>query len=225
MAARPAQTTAGTRAGEGRAGNDGRRRVGRLAAANRVPRFSPAVQGLPRVARTSPVARPFAGLAGDADRYGRDVLRHRAADPGRSGALRPAQLAERTVMVDLLPMSQPALVRPDGEIVLSRHTLAGGDVSRARPGAARGLRSVQLGDHDWPSHRQDGRRLQGPRRPTAPLTVTVHERFDWWAGASESKARRSSSWTGPTTTWSPPRALSLSRPPTGAASGATHLTG
>ena len=97
------------------------------------------------------------------------------------------ELAERTVTLGtLLPMSQPALVRPEGEIVLSLQTPArGGDVSRELAQALLAAFDAEPGEGvTRPPDPQDGRRLQD-LLADAPLTVTVHERFDWWAGESE----------------------------------------
>ena len=138
MAARPAQTTAGTGAGEGRAGTD--TAAGEVApVGGREPcpcgsgRRYKACHGSGR--RTPPVTRPFAGLAGECDWVAlREIVPSATAPLTLADQVlsdRP-ELAERTVTVGtLLPMSQPALVRPDGEIVLSLQTPArGGDVSR-----------------------------------------------------------------------------------------------
>ena len=96
-------------------------------------------------------------------------------------------LAERTVTLGtVLPMSQPALVRPEGEIVLSlRAPARGGDVSRELAQALLAAFDAEPGEGvTRPPDPRDGRRLQD-LLADAPLAVTVHERFDWWAGESE----------------------------------------
>jgi hypothetical protein len=136
------------------------------------------------------VARPFAGLAAECDWVAlREIVPSATAPLTLAGQVlsdRP-ELAERTVTVGtLLPMSQPAIVRPEGEIVLSLQTPArGGDVSRELAQALLAAFDAEPGeDVRRPSDRQDGRRLQD-LLADAPLTVTVHERFDWWVGESE----------------------------------------
>ena len=140
--------------------------------------------------RPPPVTRPFAGLAGECDWVAlREVVPSATAPlPLADQVLsdRP-ELAERAVtLATLLPMSWPALVRREGEIVVSLQTPGrGNDVSRDLAQALLAAFDAEPGEGITRlPEAQAGPRLQD-LLAGAPLTVTVHEGFDWWVGASE----------------------------------------
>ncbi|MGZ8737003.1 MAG: DUF5926 family protein [Nocardioides sp.] len=127
------------------------------------------------------VARPFAGLAGEAD-----VIAMRELVPAATAPLTVKDSARTVVLCSLLPMAAPALVRQDGTIWLGlqvQHNF--GDPSRdlgavlekalaAEPGEVVGLT-------DPPG---EGSRLQD-LVADASLEVTVHEGFDFWVADVE----------------------------------------
>ena len=140
--------------------------------------------------RTPPVTRPFAGLAGECDWVAlREVVPSATAPLTLADQVlsdRP-ELAERAVtLATLLPMSWPALVRRDGEIVVSLQTPGrGNDVSRDLAQALLAAFDAEPGEGITRlPEAQAGPRLQD-LLAGAPLTVTVHEGFDWWVGASD----------------------------------------
>ncbi|MGZ8741325.1 MAG: DUF5926 family protein [Nocardioides sp.] len=127
------------------------------------------------------VARPFAGLAGEAD-----VIAMRELVPAATAPLTVKDSARTVVLCSLLPMAAPALVRQDGTIWLGlqvQHNF--GDPSRdlgavlekalaAEPGEVVGLT-------DPPG---EGSRLQD-LVADASLEVAVHEGFDFWVADVE----------------------------------------
>ncbi len=122
------------------------------------------------------VARPFAGLDGEAD-----IIALRELVPAATAPLTLKDSDRTVVLCSLLPMAAPALVRQDGTIWLGlqvQHSF--GDPSRdlgavlekalaAEPGEVVGLT-------DPPG---EGPRLQDLLAP-GPLDVTVHEGFEFW---------------------------------------------
>jgi hypothetical protein len=127
------------------------------------------------------VARPFAGLASEAD-----IVALREFVPAATAPL-PLTDSDRAVLLcSLLPGASPALVREDGTIWLGLQVQhAYGDPSRdlaavllkaldAEPGTVVGL----------PESPGDGPRLQD-LVTDAPLEVTVHEGFDYWVADLE----------------------------------------
>jgi hypothetical protein len=128
------------------------------------------------------VARPFEGLPNEPD-----IVAMREIVPAATTPLTLRSDAERSVVLcSLLPTAAPALVRPDGTIWLGlqvQHSF--GDPSRdlaavlvqalaAPPGTALGLT-------DPPG---EGPRLQDLVADD-PLTITVHEGFDFWVADVE----------------------------------------
>ena len=122
------------------------------------------------------VARPFAGLVGEAD-----IIALRELVPAATAPLTLAGSDRAVVLCSLLPMAAPALVRQDGTIWLGLQVQHGfGDPSRdlgavlekallAEPGEVVGL-------VDPPG---EGNRLQD-LVVDEPLEVTVHDGFDFW---------------------------------------------
>jgi hypothetical protein len=122
------------------------------------------------------VARPFAGLAGEAD-----LVAMRELVPAATAPVKLAGSDRDVVLCTLLPMAAPALVRQDGTVWLGLQVQHGfGDPSRdlgavlekallADPGEVVGL-------VDPPG---EGNRLQD-LLVDEPLEVTVHGGFDFW---------------------------------------------
>lgn len=122
------------------------------------------------------VARPFAGLASEAD-----LVALREIVPAATAPLRLRDSDREVLLCSLLPGAAPALVRQDGTIWLGlqvQHSF--GDASRelgavleraldAEPGEIVGLTTAP----------GEGNRLQD-LLADGPLEVTVHDGFDYW---------------------------------------------
>jgi len=127
------------------------------------------------------VARPFAGLAGEAD-----LIAMRELVPAATAPL-PLKDSDRTVVLcSLLPMAAPALVRQDGTIWLGLQVQHGfGDPSRDLGAVLEKALAAEPGDvvglTDPPG---EGNRLQD-LVADGPLEVTVHEGFDFWVADVE----------------------------------------
>ena len=127
------------------------------------------------------VARPFAGISGEAD-----LIAMRELVPAATAPL-ALQGSDRTVLLcTLLPMAAPALVRQDGTIWLGLQVQHGfGDPSRDLAAVLEKALSAQPGDvvglTDPPG---EGNRLQD-LVAEAPLEVTVHDGFDFWVSDVE----------------------------------------
>jgi hypothetical protein len=127
------------------------------------------------------VARPFEGLAGEAD-----LVALREFVPAATAPLVLADSDRAVQLCSLLPAAAPALVREDGTIWLGlqvQHSY--GDPSRdlaavltkaldAEPGSMVGLTEAP----------DEGPRLQDLVRDE-PMTVTVHHGFDYWVADLE----------------------------------------
>jgi hypothetical protein len=127
------------------------------------------------------VARPFAGIAGEAD-----LIAMRELVPAATAPL-TLQGSDRTVVLcSLLPMAAPALVRQDGTIWLGLQVQHGfGDPSRDLGAVLEKALAAEPGDvvglTDPPG---EGNRLQD-LVVDEPLDVTVHEGFDFWVADVE----------------------------------------
>lgn len=139
-----------------------------------------ACHGAPGGAADVYVARPFAGLASECD-----IVAMRDLVPAATASLRLTSDPERVVrLCTLLPMASPALVRESGEIWLGlqvQHSFGdpardlGAVLEAALAKAAEGeVGAVGLTDPPGP-----GARLQD-LVDEGPLTVEVHEGFDFW---------------------------------------------
>ncbi|MCW2808664.1 MAG: motif protein [Marmoricola sp.] len=127
------------------------------------------------------VARPFEGLAGEAD-----VVALREFVPAATAPLRLKEDDRAVLLGSLLPAAAPALVRDDGTIWLGLQVQhAYGDPSRdlaavllkaldAEPGSMVGLTEAP----------GEGPRLQDLVTDDA-LEVTVHDGFDYWVADLE----------------------------------------
>ncbi len=136
------------------------------------------------------VARPFAGLAGEADWVALRELVPAATAPLRLSEKARAQHGDRDIMLaTVLPLAWPGLVKPDGRIFLGlQRSTHSGDVSRdialtlelafdTEPGSP-----VQMPPLPGP-----GARLQDLLSDD-PLAVTVQEGFDFWLDDSAGAA-------------------------------------
>jgi hypothetical protein len=137
------------------------------------------------------VARPFEGLASECD-----WIALREVVPSATAPLRLADpaLAERDVtLATVLPMALPALVRPDGRILLGLQVHArSGDVSRdlahALEQALAAEPGTMLPGGGLPG---PGARLQDLLDPAAALAPTVHPDFGFWlTGADDDPVNR-----------------------------------
>ncbi|MGN6576303.1 MAG: DUF5926 family protein [Nocardioides sp.] len=127
------------------------------------------------------VARPFAGLAGEAD-----IIALRELVPAATAPLTLTGSDRTVVLCSLLPMAAPALVRQDGTIWLGLQVQHGfGDPSRDLGAVLEKALVAEPGDVvglvDPPG---EGNRLQD-LVADEPLEVTVHDGFDFWVADVE----------------------------------------
>jgi uncharacterized protein DUF5926/SEC-C motif-containing protein len=127
------------------------------------------------------VARPFAGIAGEAD-----LIAMRELVPAATAPLALAGSDRTVLLCTLLPMAAPALVRQDGTIWLGLQVQHGfGDPSRDLGAVLEKALAAEPGDvvglTDPPG---EGNRLQD-LVAGVPLEVTVHEGFDFWVSDVE----------------------------------------
>jgi hypothetical protein len=123
------------------------------------------------------VTRPFAGLVDEPEWVAlREVVPAATArlqlrdDPGRD-----------VVLSTVLPLAWPAMVRPDGQVMLGLQVHSrSGDVSRDLAGALELALAAEPGSAvHAPGLPGPGPRLQD-LLADVPLDVTVHEGFDYW---------------------------------------------
>jgi uncharacterized protein DUF5926 len=128
------------------------------------------------------VARPFAGLADEAEWVALRELVPAATAPLRLAPDLLAEYGERPVSVaTVLPMAWPAMTRPDGRVLLGlqRHAHSG-DASRDLAAALlRALRTPPGQSVSVPPLPGPGPRLADVL-DDGPLDITVHEGFDFW---------------------------------------------
>jgi hypothetical protein len=124
------------------------------------------------------VRRPFAGLTGEGDWVAmREIVPAATAPVTLTGDNKGRQVTVATV----LPLGWPAMVRADGLVFLGLQVTGGtGD-----PGRDLGAALIEALAADPGSAVTDlPRPADGPRLPDLvadqPLTVTVHEGFDYW---------------------------------------------
>ena len=127
------------------------------------------------------VARPFAGITGEAD-----LIAMRELVPAATAPLALAGSDRTVLLCTLLPMAAPALVRQDGTIWLGLQVQHGfGDPSRDLGAVLEKALAAEPGDvvglTDPPG---EGNRLQD-LVAGVPLEVTVHEGFDFWVSDVE----------------------------------------
>lgn len=136
------------------------------------------------------VARPFAGLPGEADWVAlREVVPAATAPLTLAPDLAAEHVGVTVTLSTVLPLAWPALRRADGAVVLGLQThTASGDASRDVAAALLRALSTEPGTPVVPAGLPEaGPRLQDVLDLAVPLRVTVHEGFDYWIeGADES---------------------------------------
>lgn len=125
------------------------------------------------------VARPFADLPGECD-----WVAMREVVPAATArlTLRPEFANDRDVsLATVLPLAWPALVRADGAVTLGLQTRTGsGDASRDVAAALLAALDTAPGNPVSVGRAGPGPRLQDVLDPDAPMTVEVHDGFDFW---------------------------------------------
>jgi hypothetical protein len=151
--------------------------------------------GRPRpAAAPTYVARPFAGLPGEADWVAlREIVpAATAVVPLAEDYRRPADgdrpAVEEVTVATVLPLAWPALRRSDGSVYVGLQTAGGsGDASRDVAAALLQALDVDPGTPVQPGGLPDeGPRLQDVLDVGRPLQVQVHEGFDFWIEDAES---------------------------------------
>jgi hypothetical protein len=139
-----------------------------------------ACHGRGAAARSDPyVGRPFEGLPGECDWVAlREIV------PAATATLRLTGEHEgrEVTLATVLPMAWSALVRTDGEVFLGLQVAGGsGDPSRDTAAALQRALAAEPGSPVPPEGLPGpGPRLQDLVDPGHPLTVRVHESFDFW---------------------------------------------
>lgn len=151
-----------------------------------------AADGTTRKPRPAPyAARPFEGLAGEADWVAAHEILPAATAPLtlRAEALPEGVAAPASVtLATVLPMAWPALHREDGSVlVASQSGTSSGDASRDLAAALLAALAAEPGGPvtQVPRVTADTPRLQDLLDVEAPLAVTVHEGFDFWVDGQE----------------------------------------
>lgn len=121
------------------------------------------------------VTRPFAGLDGECD-----LVAMREIVPAASAPVTTLD-GRDVLLVTLLPMAWPALHRADGTVLVALQTGgSSGDASRDIAAALQRALDTAPGNPVPENGRPGaGPRLQDLLAP-GPLTVTVHDGFDYW---------------------------------------------
>jgi hypothetical protein len=129
------------------------------------------------------VPRPFAGLTDEAEWVALRELVPAASAPLRLAPQVTAEAGERTVVLaTVLPMAWPAMHRSDGTIFIGlQRQVNSGDVSRDLAAALISALQTPPGQTvAVPSLAGPGPRLQDVLVVDEPLTVTLHEGFEFW---------------------------------------------
>jgi hypothetical protein len=138
-----------------------------------------------RAARVVPVERPFEGLAGETDWIALREFVPAATAPLTLAPDVAAEHPDRPVtLATVLPGAVPALARDDGSVLLGvQTTTSSGDPSRDVAAALLAALAAEPGTSvTLPGLPGPGPRLQDVLDPAAPLAVTLHDTFDYWAG-------------------------------------------
>jgi hypothetical protein len=150
-----------------------------------------------RAARAAPVERPFEGLAGETDWIALREFVPAATAPLTLAPDVEEQHGERSVsVVTVLPGAVPALSRAsrpggtaeggsakDGEVLVAlQAATSSGDPSRDVAAALLAALEQEPGRAVTLGLPTPGPRLQDVLDPHAPLVVTLHSSFDFWAG-------------------------------------------
>jgi hypothetical protein len=133
------------------------------------------------------VPRPFAGLVDEPEWIALRELVPAATAPL---ALRPEYGARRVTLATLLPVAWPAMVRPDGEILVGLQRQAdSGDVNRDVAAAILAALETEPGGEEPVPVTVPVPPGPGPRLAEVlddrELDVTVHDRFDFWGEGGE----------------------------------------
>lgn len=134
------------------------------------------------------VARPFEGMAGEAD-----WIALREIVPAASATVRttPAHGSREVTVVSLLPDLLPALRRADGEVVLALQVVGtSGDASRDLAATLLQALDLEPGQALTSSELPEpGPRLQDVLEASEPFEAEVHEGFDFWIASDEEDPR------------------------------------
>jgi hypothetical protein len=128
-----------------------------------------------------PVAapRPFAGFAGECDWV---ALREFVPAASAPLALRGEHAGESLTLATILPLAAPAVRRANGERLIALQVLAtSGDANRDLADALTRVLDAEPGAQvpaEVPA--ADGVRLEELIDSSVPLTVTVHDDFEFW---------------------------------------------
>lgn len=128
------------------------------------------------------VARPFEGLADEAEWIALRELVPAATAPLTLSEEYAAKFPDRTVeLATVLPMAWPAMVRPDGRILLGlQRQFQSGDVSRDLAASLESALATDPGQTvAVPALPGPGPRLQD-MLGTGPLDVTLQKSFEFW---------------------------------------------
>jgi hypothetical protein len=133
------------------------------------------------------VARPFAGLADEPEWVALRELVPAATAPL---ALKREHGARRVTLATLLPVAWPAMVRPDGEILVGLQRQAeSGDANRDLAAAILVALDTEPGGEEPVPVSVPVPPGPGPRLADVledrELDVTVHDRFDFWEDGGE----------------------------------------
>lgn len=142
-------------------------------------------------ARTPVVERPFAGLTGETEWVALREFVPAATASLRLAADAPTDHAgSSVVVVSVLPGAVPALRREDGEVLLAvQTTTSSGDPSRDLAAALlAALEQEGGGAVSMPGLPGPGPRLQDLVDPEAPLTLDLHDGFDFWVGDTDDES-------------------------------------
>jgi hypothetical protein len=134
------------------------------------------------------VARPFAGLADEAEWVALRELVPAASAPLRLAPNLVAEAGERTVVLaTVLPMAWPALRRDDGSVLLGlQNDTASGDISRDLADTLQQALSAQPGTPVQGRRAPaDGPRLQDLLDPEGAFEPVVHSGFEFWVPDAE----------------------------------------
>ena len=160
--------------------------------------------GRPRPVAAAPtfVPRPFAGLPGEPDWVAlREVVPAATAvvalaEPYRLPADGAVPAVDSVTVATVLPLAWPALRRSDGAVYVGLQTAGGsGDASRDVAAALLQALDGEPGAPVQPAGLpDDGPRLQDVLDLSSPLSVQVHEGFDFWVddvGSLDAQSRES----------------------------------
>lgn len=146
-------------------------------------------QGKTKVAPAPYIARPFAGLPGEADWVAAyEILPAATATLTLKADAVPEGSPETVTLATVLPMAWPALRRDDGSVLIaSQSGSSSGDPSRD---LAQALLTALAAEPGMPITQLPRATAQTPRLQdlidtSADFDVTIHEGFDFWLDGQE----------------------------------------